>query len=356
MFRKHIQGTIICCLLLLSCYGAAYSQTANIDDINRRIEELNKLPDKPLTDNIVIIYNEYDDLGAEIDRYQKNANYIQMNDEIIKNLNDIKDKTDKLIINMGKLNENSTRDELDKRAGEYLKISQETSKISGDTVFNFDTGVLQGINPLQSLDNDTIKKATDKELFSLINKYFGDGEIQNQFLEYIDSNIKRFETEDSDSQKLKGAINILISLLQNRRAMLQKYMNDMTVQQTIGKQLWIVISIIGVLSIAAMGLVRIYPGPLQTEWVASGQVTQFVTVMILLSVILALGLTKILEANTLGTLLGGIAGYVLAQGVGRAAAREVSRSHEAASRMGNFPQNTQTGQGSGESQEDESQG
>jgi membrane protein YqaA with SNARE-associated domain len=50
--------------------------------------------------------------------------------------------------------------------------------------------------------------------------------------------------------------------------------------------------------------------------------------MILLSVIMALGLAGILKENTLGTLLGGIAGYVLAQGVGRAAAREVSRERE----------------------------
>ena len=45
--------------------------------------------------------------------------------------------------------------------------------------------------------------------------------------------------------------------------------------------------------------------------------------MILLSVIMALGLASILKENTLGTLLGGIAGYVLSQGVGRAAAQAV---------------------------------
>ena len=64
---------------------------------------------------------------------------------------------------------------------------------------------------------------------------------------------------------------------------------------------------------------------IQHEWVASGQAIQFVTVMILLSSVMALGLAKVIQENTLGTLLGGIAGYVLAQGVGRAAAREASR-------------------------------
>ncbi len=38
---------------------------------------------------------------------------------------------------------------------------------------------------------------------------------------------------------------------------------------------------------------------------------------------MALGLASILKENTLGTLLGGIAGYVLSQGVGRAAAQAV---------------------------------
>jgi hypothetical protein len=70
-------------------------------------------------------------------------------------------------------------------------------------------------------------------------------------------------------------------------------------------------------------VIKLFTPDLQQQWVASGQVIQFVTVMILLSVIMALGLASILKENTLGTLLGGIAGYVLSQGVGRAAAQAV---------------------------------
>jgi membrane protein YqaA with SNARE-associated domain len=66
------------------------------------------------------------------------------------------------------------------------------------------------------------------------------------------------------------------------------------------------------------------------EWVASGQVIQFTTVMILLSALMALGLTQILTEQTLGTLLGGLAGYVLAQGVGRATARATLNATNAA--------------------------
>jgi hypothetical protein len=69
------------------------------------------------------------------------------------------------------------------------------------------------------------------------------------------------------------------------------------------------------------------------EWVASGQVIQFVTVMVLLSVITALSLSNVLKENTLGTLLGGIAGYVLAQGVGRAAARDAARGVQTGQRL-----------------------
>jgi hypothetical protein len=70
-----------------------------------------------------------------------------------------------------------------------------------------------------------------------------------------------------------------------------------------------------------MLIVRTFPVELQTEWVASGQVIQFMTVLIILIAILSLGINGILKEETLGTLLGGIGGYVLAQGVGRAALR-----------------------------------
>lgn len=85
--------------------------------------------------------------------------------------------------------------------------------------------------------------------------------------------------------------------------------------------LYVMILIIGLLSIATIGIVRWFPKDVMKEWVESGQVIQFVTVMILLSVIMALGLAGLLTENTLGTLLGGIGGYVLSQGVGRSAAR-----------------------------------
>ena len=81
--------------------------------------------------------------------------------------------------------------------------------------------------------------------------------------------------------------------------------------------LWAIILVVGGLSLGAIYIVRSFKEELQFEWIVSGQVIQFVTVMILLSVVLALGLSEILKETTLGTLLGGIAGHVLSQGVGR---------------------------------------
>jgi hypothetical protein len=115
----------------------------------------------------------------------------------------------------------------------------------------------------------------------------------------------------------------LIAALEARRAEIRKRLQN---RSTLTDQLWLVILIIGALSIGAIWVVKSFAHDLQVEWVASGQVIQFVTVMILLSVVMALGLADILQENTLGTLLGGIAGHVLSQGVGRAAAREVSRN------------------------------
>lgn len=69
--------------------------------------------------------------------------------------------------------------------------------------------------------------------------------------------------------------------------------------------------------------VKLFRDDVQRELVASGQIVQFVTILILLGVILSLGLAQRLQAETLGTLLGGLAGYVLSQGVGRQAQQQV---------------------------------
>ena len=99
---------------------------------------------------------------------------------------------------------------------------------------------------------------------------------------------------------------------------------------------WLILIIAGA-SIAIILVVRLFAPELQMEWIASGQVIQFTTVMILLSALMALGLTGILKEQVLGTLLGGIAGYVLAQGVGRATARATLNAANAANAASAMP-------------------
>jgi hypothetical protein len=118
----------------------------------------------------------------------------------------------------------------------------------------------------------------------------------------------------------------LVNLLNRRKQQLNDTLSTTKARANLADKLWMLIGVIGVLSLSAIALVNRFSPTLQYEWVASGQVIQFVTVMILLSVTMVLGLSDILKEETLGTLLGAIAGYVLSQGVGRAVAREINRT------------------------------
>jgi hypothetical protein len=132
-----------------------------------------------------------------------------------------------------------------------------------------------------------------------------------------------------------------LDALKQRRAALQDKLNASQSAISIGSSLWLLLLILAIASLLTILGIGLFSIEIQMEWVASGQVIQFVTVMILLSVILALGLSNILKENVLGTLLGGVGGYVLAQGVGRSAARDVARYQEGSARglppRGPFP-------------------
>lgn len=155
--------------------------------------------------------------------------------------------------------------------------------------------------------------------------FVGSSEQQSRLLSYFDS-LKTKLTETAKQRADRKAQGVpLMDLLQKRKDAVDKQLATKSTQGSLTNNLWSVLLIIGVFSLGTILAVKLFTLDIQTEWVASGQVIQFVTVMILLSVVMALGLAGILKENTLGTLLGGIAGYVLAQGVGRAAAREVTR-------------------------------
>ncbi len=107
---------------------------------------------------------------------------------------------------------------------------------------------------------------------------------------------------------------------------IQKDIDDQS--QTLAEKVPLLIVIIGVFSLAIMVMVRRFSKKVQNQWVTSGQVIQFMTVTVLVIAILALGLAQKLSENVLGTLIAGIAGHVLSQGVGRAAADAAKRAVE----------------------------
>jgi hypothetical protein len=138
----------------------------------------------------------------------------------------------------------------------------------------------------------------------------------------LDSTQSEFGDFLSRQSNLATAETKYIDALKKRRSAVQDKLNASQPAFQIGSNLWLLLLILATACVCTILGIKLFTPDLQMEWVASGQVIQFVTVMILLIVILALGLSSILHENTLGTLLGGIAGYVLAQGVGRSAARD----------------------------------
>ncbi|HWP01395.1 MAG TPA: hypothetical protein VNL74_12355 [Methylococcus sp.] len=171
-------------------------------------------------------------------------------------------------------------------------------------------------------------RVSDAELCARWKKFVGDPAKQAALLTYFEHLKSRLSDEAKKQAETRTLAATLIDLLQKRKDVVDQRLAAQSTKTELSDKLWIVIGVIGGFSIGAILAVKLFTEAIQIEWVASGQVIQFVTVMILLSVIMALGLAGILRENTLGTLLGGIAGYVLAQGVGRAAAREVSRGRE----------------------------
>ncbi len=147
----------------------------------------------------------------------------------------------------------------------------------------------------------------------------------DSFFNLVKDNIKKKEQENSNIWAKLSTAEAKVLAYRNS---LKDIVLKSETKDSLKSNLHLMILVIGGLSIGAIALVRWFPEPVMLEWVESGQVIQFVTVMILLSVIMALGLAGLLTENTLGTLLGGIGGYVLSQGVGRSAARAAIKEHE----------------------------
>jgi hypothetical protein len=175
------------------------------------------------------------------------------------------------------------------------------------------------------------------------NKPFNNNQTQDELCDQIinsvgqaDLNGKKLKEEiKSDVEKsqsnyigFQNELKKLLSEVEDHRQKVEDALNvlgNSSAKDVVTGYLPIILAIIAIACLASFFGLKLFGDGLQMEWVRSGQLIQFMTVMILLSVIMALGLASILHENTLGTLLGGVAGYVLAQGVGRQAALDATR-------------------------------
>lgn len=130
---------------------------------------------------------------------------------------------------------------------------------------------------------------------------------------------------EAQRARLESARNVL-SVHRARQTALRKGLHDApNPRDSIKGDLKLIIAILGLFSLLIMVVVRRFSIEVQKEWVASGQVIQFMTVTIIISAVLALGLSQVLTQEILGTLLGAIGGYVLSQGIGRSATDKIQK-------------------------------
>ncbi|MCZ4312876.1 hypothetical protein O4H66_05615 [Comamonadaceae bacterium G21597-S1] len=323
-FRQVLVAATVAVLLFLnSAYAQPHTTAQDIELLKARIADLNP-PDRGLPDNEFSLVDERRSLELEVAELRRISQRPTDNARQLEILEKSKQVIAAAIADIAK--------------ADCQKLDE--SRFNGanvirDQMMQFQRGVLYRGIPLD-FDPDPFLLAPWSEEGRLgpseycvrWKRFIGDATKQASLITYFDLVKQRINEEAKLQAEAKSLGSTLLDLLLRRKDAAEKKLATLSTKSELSDKLWIVISVIGAFSIGAILAVKLFSDQIQLEWVASGQVIQFVTVMILLSVIMALGLAGILKENTLGTLLGGIAGYVLAQGVGRAAAREVSRSRE----------------------------
>lgn len=143
----------------------------------------------------------------------------------------------------------------------------------------------------------------------------------------LDSVLAQLQAAQATAKSMAERIPKITEAWASFRDKLEKAIEESASPATrVADQLWLIIGVFCVFAIAIFSAVNVFAADIQVELVASGQVIQFATVMVILIVVCVLGISGILHENTLGTLLGAVGGYVLSQGVGRAASRAATQA------------------------------
>jgi hypothetical protein len=286
-------------------------------EMKGRIAEL-KSPESDLPQSEFLIYSETQRTQDELAKYQHYLATLERPDDSLKRLQDI--RTDAAsVIKLAK-----ALDCKMPKPGEVESIVAKVVKIRSRLVRidEFDED-----NPWNSIPTRVAPNEKPEQLCERVKQALAQ---EADLIGYFDKPQKTIADRQQEIANAKQLAIVLVEKLQLRRNALQAKAASLSNQAAVAKDLWLIISLMCGFSILTIFVIRLFPDLITKEWVESGQVIQFVTVMILLSVIMALGMSNVLKENTLGTLLGGLAGYVLSQGVGRATAQALTRGIAAA--------------------------
>lgn len=302
---------------------STYAGRTSVSDMQGRIKELDSEKDH-VPKNQTLLLRELDHLSAEIDTIEKADDSLPDADADLTAEQQYAQQVETTLGKIAAVDCTANSGAFTSEAPSVQQPLQQAQQLS------FKYGNIAAIGPavnelFQSF-NPFGNASTPTSRCDAVKSIWSDTAKHDQIVQTFNS------TESVIAQKSKSNANYrqtsqdLLTKLKERAAMVQTKIDDSSAQQQIGGDLKWILIIIGVFSVTIFWGVGYYTPEIQMEWVASGQVIQFVTVMILLIVVMALGLSNILQENTLGTLLGGLAGYVLAQGVGRSAARTATRN------------------------------
>jgi chorismate mutase len=303
-------------------FGGPFGEPLEIDHIRQRIAELNPI-DRNLPDDAIVLYEERQSIAEEVAQLRQMTGTSVAVDNVV-TVQRARTGADESIATLLRLDcQRQTQDALS-----AIAQIQRVMRPLGRIVFLFDLEMIA--NPWEEVP-DLSDQSSKSNICIEWKQFIAQPGKRRELIAYFDSLETHLSSRARRAAETKEQAVVLLELLQKRKQAVDAKLAKGAAKTTYTDKLWIALIVIGVFSIGAIAAVKLFDEPIQVEWVASGQVIQFVTVMILLSVVMALGLAGILTENTLGTLLGGIAGYVLAQGVGRAAAREVTRGVAGAS-------------------------
>jgi hypothetical protein len=104
---------------------------------------------------------------------------------------------------------------------------------------------------------------------------------------------------------------------QTRKHQIVEEMSNQVASARVSRTMPYILIIIFALGVIMLGAGRLFSPEIQSELICSGQLVQYATILILFGALIALGLADKLQEQTLAALLGGLAGYVLSQGVGQ---------------------------------------